>query len=647
MPPLDARTRLWALGTALLCLLPLLPQLPLALALGTPVVLLAVAALSWRGPLPAWARAALAVLVVGGVMSAMQFSVGRDTGCALLAAMLAIKPSETATLRDARSLVGFALFAPFATFLLDQGPLSLALGLSSALAALVTLQRLSDLESQAPTATIPLGARMGSVLRLVALGLPLAMAAFWLFPRLASPLWGVPERALARTGLSDSMRPGEWIELLADDSPALRVRFLGPTPPRQAMYWRGPVLWTFDGTTWERLQWSIPRSAPPPPGAPRWRYEMELEPTESRRMVALELPIAAPAGTRLSPDGGLVADTPLMRITRWELDAAPASAAAGPLTRLERLAALQLPPGFNPRTVALGRQWGAQAGGDHAALVQRALAWIRADFAYTLSVPPLGRNAMDAFLFDVQQGFCEQFSSAFVVLMRAAGVPARVVTGYTGGYRNPLGDYWLVRQSDAHAWAEVWLAGRGWVRVDPTAAVAPDRIFDTIADRAPGADGPFGTDARALFDATDWLRRGWNDFVLGFDATRQQDLLRRLGAGRPDAATLGLLFALLAVAALAFMVAWSMRGERERDPVLRAWRRLTARYARVGLGPEPHEPALAWAERVSQDRPLAGRALVAVTQRFSDWRYAAAQPGNRDRAAQRTLVRVLRSHRPP
>jgi len=216
------------------------------------------------------------------------------------------------------------------------------------------------------------------------------------------------------------------------------------------------------------------------------------------------------------------------------------------------------------------------------------------------------------------------------------------VTGYVGGYHNPIGGYWLVRRSDAHAWAEVWLDGRGWVRVDPTAAVAPERIYDTLAERRPGAIGAF-TGLTPVFDASDWMRRGWNDFVLGFDADRQRRMLQPLGLVDADPARLLTLFGAAALLALLWMAWLSARSEREHDPVLRAWHRLVARYARLGLGRATHEPAGAWAERVGNLRPELGPVLRQLSRRFSKWRYADRQPGRDDT---RDLLRALRSHRP-
>lgn len=639
---LDAASRRWALLAMAACLLPLLLQLPTQIALAIAALAVSVSAMSWRRPLPGWLRFLLALAVIVLVLAMSRFSIGRDTGCALLGAMLAIKPSETTGLRDARSLVGFALFGPFATFLLDQGPLSLLLALIGVTLALLALQRFADAESGLPVTRESPWRGMLSAWRLIAIGLPLALAAFWLFPRVGSPMWGVPERALARPGLSDHMSPGEWIDIMADDTPALRVRFFGRTPATSQMYWRGPVLWNFDGRTWTQPRWL--RGLPPAEvrrASAKWDYELEIEPTDRRQLVALELPVAAPAGTSLSVDYGLYAPRPLNTLTRWRMQSALPVAFEPQLKGMLRQSALHLPDGYNPRTLALARQWRNEAGSNDAAIVQRALRWIRNDFAYTLDTPLLGRHSVDEFLFDVQAGFCEHFSSSFVVLMRSAGIPARVVTGYVGGYRNPFGGYWIVRRMDAHAWAEVWLQGRGWVRVDPTAAVAPERIYDTLEDRAPGVFGGFDG-LRPVWNAGDWLRRGWNDFVLGFDAARQERMLQSFGIQRLDARDLVAMFAVLAALALGWMAWLIAHSERERDPLLRAWRRLGSRYAKYRLQREPHEPAQAWADRIARQRPQDGEALRALTQRFTESRYAVAD----DRRQRRDLIRALRAYRP-
>jgi hypothetical protein len=229
--------------------------------------------------------------------------------------------------------------------------------------------------------------------------------------------------------------------------------------------------------------------------------------------------------------------------------------------------------------------------------------------------------------------------------MRAAGIPARVVGGYAGAEFNAIGGYWILRNSDAHAWAEVWLPGRGWTRVDPTAAVAPERVFDTIQDRARASGNDLLVQLTPVFNATDWLRRGWNDFVLGFDADRQRQMLRPLGIDRLDPQRLMLMFAMVAVLALA-ATAWLVsRDVRQRDPLLRAWHRLSARYDKLGLGRAPHEAAIDWAQRIDHVRG-GDPVLLDLSRRFSDWRYAAPASDGPGQAALRALVRDLRAHRP-
>lgn len=637
-PLLSPSARHWTLASAALGLVPLLLQLPDLLAAIIALVAVLIALVSRQRVLPAPLRLLLVLGMLAAIYWQMGARPGRDTGCALLAAMLALKSSELRSLRDARSLLGFALFSPFAAFLLDQGPSTMALAVLAALTALLTLQRLAQAEGQAPTPR--LGGQIRGVGRLIALGLPLALAGFWLFPRLSEPLWGIPERAVGKPGLSDQMEPGQWLDLMADDSPALRVQFFGPVPTPQQRYWRGPVMTYFDGRVWEQDRSALGRAPPEVThGATRWDYQIDYEPTDRRQLVALDLPMQAPPGSELGADHSLRSQASLTALTRWRLQSAPATGYVEDLSPYQRRRALQLPQGFNPRTATLAHRWRSEAGNDDEAIVRRAMAWIRARFAYTLSTPLPGRDGVDEFLFDQQAGFCQHFSSAFVVLMRNAGIPARVVTGFAGGTRNRYGDYWVVRRMDAHAWAEVWLPGRGWVRVDPTAAVAPERIYDTLEDRLQvGGDATLESRWAQLGQASDWLRRGWNDLVLSFNATRQQQLLRPFGVDKLEPAQLIGVFTLFALVALGWMAWLLARGERERDPLLRAWHRMGQRYARLGLVRDHAEPAGHWARRVHQQRP--DPALLSLSSRFVLARYAGAD------VDLTSLLRDLRRHRP-
>lgn len=639
-PPLDRNNRLWCLFAALACSLALLRLIPDWLAIALLFAEGVCVAIAWRKPAPLAVRILLPLAIVGLVFSAYHFRQGRDTSSAILLALLMIKPIELRNVRDARSLVGFGLFALFAAFLLDQGPLTLALALPAAALAYAAMGRLADAETGIATANTN-WRQILAVLGLFALAMPLTLAGFWLFPRLASPLWGVPDAAQAKTGLSDRMSPGDWVDVLSDDSPAFRVRFFGPVPPKQDLYWRGLVLWDFDGRTWTQPDW--PRTFPPAPfasDAKPLRYEITLEATDRPWWFALDLPIAAPDGASLNQDRTLYTGRLNSNLQDYVVTSAAPARFEADLQPGIRAVALDLPPGYDPRARALAKQWRSELGDDDAAIVRRALAMYHAQFSYSLAAPPLGRDSVDEFLFDTRVGYCEHFSSSFTFLMRAAGIPARVVTGFVGGYRNPLGDYWLVRNSNAHAWSEVWLRGRGWTRVDPTAAVAPDRVFLRSAG---AAGGPGGDALGEFYDVSDWMRHAWNDFVLGFNAARQLSLLQSLGLHDADSGTLIAVFAGVSIALLVLVALLQLRdrGPR-RDPLLRAWTRFTTRLAGAHLRKLPHEPALAWSRRIAALLPAQGGEVISLSLRYADARYARSALGEPERKA---LIDDLRAFR--
>src|SRR5690606_15725146 len=356
--------RRWTVLAALACLLPLLPLVPggvavLAMVLGR-------VGLVSRRAWPAWLRALLLFCLVGYVLASHGFRLGRDTGCALLACLLAIKPLETRKLRDAHSLLGFALFAPFAAFLQDQGPLSMGLAVPAVALVLVVLGLLA--EGRDSAAPILARARLRGIAFTLLLALPLALAGFWLFPRLASPLWGRPENALGRGGLRERRTPAHWIDPFADDAPRLRAplegqrpqpraRSEGQQPPRRERYWRPQALARFAGRSWERGLRPEDRTPQVRSRLPPLQYRITLEPTERRYLVTLDVPLTSPDDGRLRVDGTAVVPVPISRLTDYEALSAPGGSIIDPPTDAERLELLSLPPGLNPRTHALARQW--------------------------------------------------------------------------------------------------------------------------------------------------------------------------------------------------------------------------------------------------------------------------------------------------
>jgi len=645
-PSLDSRGFNACLVAVLAALSPLAFVLPgwlLALLLG-------LTGLAWvqrsRGrEFPAWVRVpvtlAATLLVIGA-----HGNIGRDTGAALLATMLVLKLLELRRVRDGRLVVSFGLFATMAAFLFQQGPLVFVLCLVSVLTAATVMARLTDASLPAPP---PDGGRdrllsgIRTSARLLALSIPFALVGFFLFPRLASPLWGLPgEATSARTGVGDSMSPGDMMELFADDSPILRVRFDGTQPDPASLYWRGPVLWDFDGRTWERGRWIEGRApAALDENANLLSYELTQEPTDRRYVFALDVPHSVPPDLLLDPDRTLLAPQPLDRLSLHNLVSVTSYRLDPQLPPSLRERALRLPDGLNPRSIAMARQWRAEDPRPEA-LIRRAFDLYNREFTYTLRPPMLGRDSVDDFVFGTRAGYCEHFSSAFAVLMRAAGVPTRIVLGYHGGWYSANGNYWLVIKSDAHSWNEVWIPEQGWVRVDPTSAIAPERII-TGSGRSVMQHGAMSDFLQQLALRSDWIKRGWNRLVLGFNAQSQKAMLAPLGIDTRDWRMIGAVFAAAAVLTVIGTLLLVMRqGMAASHPLPRAWRRLRRRAAKLGLEARPNEGPQAFARRAAGRFPKRASELDLLSQRYIAWRYAGQELSPN---AQTELVRDLNRFR--
>ncbi|HEX6833172.1 MAG TPA: DUF3488 and transglutaminase-like domain-containing protein [Rudaea sp.] len=575
--------------------------------------------------IPSWIKIPLIVLFPVFVILHYGTVFGREPGSALACAMLVAKLIETEARRDALAVISFSSFVLMSALLFDSS-LGFALMLFSALAILLaTLRELQPRPAGVPEP--PLRTAMLRDLRAGAFALltaiPLALCVFLFFPRLDSPLWGAPTDATARTGLGDSMAPGSIQELLVDDSPAFRVTFDGPVPPRADRYWRGPVLWRFDGTAWTRPEYLRGDGDPAALEATSEpvTYEVTLEPTDRRWLVALDAPLEAPPEAARGADMSLLSIKPVDRLLRYSVRSAVRYTLDRELTRRQRQYATQLPDGFNPRARELAEQWRHQLHED-SMIVATALAMFHENFSYTLAPPLLGRDSVDDFLFETRQGFCEHYASAFTFLMRAAGIPARVVTGYQGGYYNDVAHYLVVRQSEAHAWSEVWLAGRGWVRVDPTSAVSPQRV-------QLGAQAAAGASARwyqaswmlALRNQVDLVSRGWNDLIVQFNALRQRSLLTPFGIEQADYYHLVAVLIGSCCVLLGLWAWWVLRQPRAAvDPLDAGYFNLCAKLGRAGFQRAPSEGPLDYARRIDID------AAASLLARYVDLRYATALP---------------------
>lgn len=576
-----------------------------------------------RGRVSGWLKLPLLVLLTVAVIVYYGSIFGRAPGAALAVGLLVLKLLETEEPRDARVGAGFACFGLMSALLFDQGLVAtfvVALGLLPALATLRALE-----PAHQPT-TLPRSLLPG--LGLLIAALPLTLLAFLLVPRLSTPLWGAPSPEQARTGLSESMSPGNFTNLLIDDHPAMRVSFDGAVPAPGLRYFRAYVMWHYDGRRWRYFRSHGQRPPAPLQAGRSIGYQITLQDTGQRVLPALDMPLAAPPNATLETDHEIIADKPVTQPRTYQLRSAPQYRLEAVIDPVSRRRGLALPHGFNPQTLALARQWRSRFGDDDRAIVQAALdLFHNDDFSYTLAPPPLGRDAVDDFLFDTRAGFCEHYASSFTVLMRAAGIPARVVTGFQGGYWNKLGDYLLVRYSDAHAWSEVWLAGQGWVRVDPTAAVRPERV-SLGAAAAAGDQLPWYQNdwLHGIRNHWDIVNRWWGQAVVGFDALRQRSLLTPFGIRRTDTSMLAMLLAVCSVLFIALGVTWALLQRRSRDPLLEAMRRLQSKLARQGVARRPSEGPDHYLRRAGRALPLRRAELNVLRQTYLELRYAHDAP---------------------
>ncbi len=591
-------------------------------------------------------RTTAVIAIVVAVLANYHTLNGLDAGTALLALMAGLKFLETRTARDHRTLLLTAYFLVLASFLYDQRLWQLPL--AAIVLWLITaalLKAAGQPATLAPRSAIRLSARM------LLQATPLMLLLFVLFPRVPGPFWSLPSAERAVTGLSEEMSPGDISELSVSSDVAFRVRFEGAPPAPAERYWRGPVLHDFDGYTWRRVRRIFHPFEQAQLHGPAHDYTLMLEPTGHRWVFALDLPESWPAGQYFQTyDYQLLANDAIDQPLTVRLRSRAQYVAGTDLSRSMRRRDSRLPPEVNPRTRKLASQMRAAAESD-AAYVRAVLTMFREKpFAYTLTPPRLDLNSVDDFLFNTRSGFCGHFASAFTALMRAAGIPARVVTGYQGAELNRLAGYYIVRQSDAHAWSEVWLDGRGWVRVDPTAAVAPERIerglTSALGAEEPVADRLFRKfawlrDARFAWDAANTL---WRERVVEFNARKQQQLLEWLGFSQPDWRSFGLLLAAgftLALAILGLQLTRELRF-RSADPVQRAYARFCRRLERRGLGRRPHEGPLDFARRVREQRADLADDADAITRFYLELRYGRVATAT----ALTELVRRVRAFRP-
>jgi transglutaminase-like putative cysteine protease len=662
------RAMLWLIGALALVMLPHVTRLPAWVVIGVMVFI------TWRAycqlrhrPLPGRVvRLALVLLVLVGVTLTYGTPTGRQAGTALLVVLLGLKFLELKTRRDLYLVVFLGYFLVALRFFTSQSiptALYMLLAVFGLTMALISFQRQQDLDRL----NLLDNARRVGLLLLQAL--PLALLLFVLFPRASGPLWGLPSDAhTALMGMSEEMSPGQISRLLQSDAVAFRAYFDGDLPVAEKRYWRGLLLWDFDGFVWRKGPRLPMRPLELEPRSDPVRYRVILEPTDRHWLFALDFPGAVVSDERGKPprthrlrhagvipgfgyvtqDFQLFTPKPLTLRHRYEV-VSYADYRVTSLTAEQRWLGLRLPPGLDPRIRELVDGW-RQPGASDREVLQKALRYFREQpFRYTLAPPLMTENPTAEFLFDTRSGYCEHYASALAVLMRSAGIPARIVTGYLGGEYNPLGNYMIVRQLDAHAWTEVWLAGDGWVRVDPTAAVAPQRIelgLDALPELA--ITPALLRDNAALLKAwrnmrnlQDAVNAYWNEWVLSYHVARQAQLLALLGMA--NVGWLAIALAMAAGGALIILLIALLPGWRKHvDPCRQLYDRFCHKLARRGLVRAPHEAPLDFANRVASARPALADSAMEITRMYELLRYR-PQRGRQALTVLRRRVRDFRA----
>jgi len=638
----DKADTLLLLSSCALVLAPHTAHLPLWISL------ICAALLLWRGWItfrgnrmpPQWLLLPISAITMTGAYFSFHQFFGRDPGVAMVVLLLTLKLLEMRAKRDLFVVVLVSFFVMLTNFFYSQS-IGTAVLMAAALISMLTTQ----LSFQYTNAIPPFAKRLRLGALIFALSIPLTLVLFILFPRIEGPLWGLPNDANSgRTGLSDSMAPGSITDLAQSDDIAFRVKFIDPPPPQSKLYWRALVFDNYDGRTWTYRQEKRPLFGKPDVSlrGSGIRYQVTQEPTGQRWLFALDLPRAVPTlpgnSATFSKDMQVLALRPVNERLRYDVtsfidyDLQPNEAK----TDLRNW--LQLPPGFDPKSLAFAAKLRAQSS-DNAVIADTLLKFFHGqNFSYTLQPPLLGDNAIDEFLFTTQAGFCEHYAGSFVFLMRAAGIPARVVTGYQGGEINPVDGYMEVRQSDAHAWAEVWLAQRGWVRFDPTAAVAPERIQKNLTSIIPrttlgglinlrGGKGSWLSKLRFDWGA---VNNAWNQWVLNYSPEKQKNFLQSLGFKDVDWQTLILLMSVIGFAVVAVITVPLVMHRQKVDPVQALYHFLCQQLARSGYAREKHEGPRDYRLRLtaadSSLPPARKLAVERFLKHYESLRYATTDP---------------------
>ena len=597
--------------------------------------------------IPRWLSGIFTVFAFSGIIIGSRGSFNSDSGISLLCLMASLKPFEIKGHRDRMITLFLAYFMVIAALFFSSSlEMTLYLYVSvTGITALLILVNNQDI-------TLSRGFKLS--LTITAQALPLSLILFLVFPRIQGSLWGIQTRSEGSAGLSDTLSPGSFSRLKQDNTLAFRVSFEPGSSPPSPLYWRARVFQNFNGKSW-----TVPKFCPDaenlPPSKGTVRYTVILEPHHQNYIPALDYPDASSTRFTLKMDNTLYSRERIIRAIRYD-SVSDTETPDVPLTSWDWVY-LRLPAQSNPRAAAFAQDLMARFTSVEQ-MVDSVLSYIRDQpFYYTLNTPELGANPVDTFLFQTRRGYCEHYASAFVFLMRSARIPSRIVGGYYGGERNPFGDYLMVRSKDAHAWAEVYMAGKGWVRVDPTAAIAPERVESDAASAS--AQNEMATDRTKnggsffseLVNRAKWgwdaLNYQWYSRVIGFNTFSQRRFLESLGLSLTSLGgilkTLFLTIGLITGLLILYYLKLSLTFAQAEDPVKKGYRQFLKKLAAVGIIHSPSSGPVDFADmairlRRDLEKEIRGITVLYILLRYND--------KNMDSQLMRDFLSQVRRFRP-
>jgi len=578
---------------------------------------------------PRWLLLVISISSFIGIFIFYGTLVGKTAGSVLLVILLAIKLHESQSKRDYMLLISLSFFIIVTNFLFSQSIPSVIFMLLAVIVLIISMLTINQ-----GNADIKLNYKLKFSNKILIQSIPLMLVMFVLFPRIPGPLWQLPEdQQSAITGLSETMSPGNISNLIQSSAVAFRVKFDGIPPEQNKLYWRALVLWYFDGKTWEQGKKNrSPFTNLHTTSNEKVDYTVTLEAHHKKWLYALDLPSNVPKEIIYTNNYNLRSRQNINNLYQYKISSVLDYFNKSDISPWESSAGLKKPLNSNPETLRMGQNLSQQYTNKEDIINHVLQYFNQQNFHYTLR-PPLtpGFNSVDQFLFETRRGFCEHYASSFTLLMRAAGIPARVVLGFQGGTINPLNNIMTVKNSDAHAWSEVWIEKRGWVRIDPTAAIAPQRIernLNAALDQSETRpfhmqiNTGFIKDALFYWDAID---NQWNVWVIGYDEKFQQRFLDNLFNEQIDISESIIIMVssfaiLLLIISIFIFKPWK---KQKLDPEIKIYNDFCKKLASKGIYREPHEGPVDFAKRAKIALPESAPSIELITQLYTRLRFEA------------------------